>query len=99
MGEAERAREKVLELQLLAVQAERAEPEVVACGDFIRTIHRASRLAQFLSLSCPCSSLPACLCCTSGENTTELRHPAPALSLPHLIHLAILPHSHETNLF
>merc|ERR1711872_696583 len=72
-AEEERAREKVLEPQLLAVQAERGEPAVEACGVSIRTIHRASRLAQFLSLSCPCSSSPACLCCTSGENTTELR--------------------------
>merc|ERR1712212_1461652 len=98
-AEAERAREKVLEPQLLAVRAERGEPAVVACGAFIPTIRRASRLAQFLSSSCPCSSLPACLCCTSGENTTELRRPAPALSLPHLIHLPNLPHSHKTNLF
>merc|ERR1711872_17445 len=96
-AEAERAREKVLEPQLLAVRAERGEPAVEACGVSIRTIRRASRLAQFLSLSCPCSSLPACLCCTSGENTTELRRPAPALSLTHLIHLP--NHSHKMNLF
>merc|ERR1711872_990540 len=96
----ERAREKVLEPQLLAVQAERGEPAVVACGASIRTIRRASRLAQFLSLSCPCSSLPACLCCTSGENTTELRRPAPALSPPHTSFTSPnLPHSHKTNLF
>merc|ERR1711872_838011 len=87
-AEAERAREKVQEPQLLAVRAERGEPAVEACGASIRTIRRASRLAQFLSLSCPCSSLPACLCCTSGENTTELRD-APLQLFPpqHLIHL------------
>merc|ERR1711872_608330 len=82
----ERAREKVLEPQLLAVQAERGEPAVVACGASIRTIHPASRLAQFLSLSCPCSSLPACLCCTSGENTTELRDATLQLFPPHTPH-------------
>merc|ERR1719438_481570 len=56
-------------------------PAAEECGGSTRMTRLVSRLVPFQFWSCHCSSLPACSCFTSGENTTEHNNHDEFLSL------------------